>query len=350
MKILSLLLLCLFSSHLSAQITLNRSHFPQSGDSMRVSNASPAGMADRVLTSGPNQNWDFRDLESNGQEFIYYQNSLQTPYFFYFFNTFGNKLVDSIDLVVTQLTLLYNFFGANNNKFSTRGLGFSVQGLPLPANYTDEDEIYHFPLTYGRKDSTTFAFAANIPTLGGYSNTGWRRTEVDGWGNIQTPYGSFDCLRLKSTVFTRDSLDIQGFNLGLPPRTTIEYKWLAREEKIPILEITGTQLVGTFTPTTVRYRDRIPAVVAPNAATASDLRTLQLYPVPANDKILLRKHPANQLQRILIFDSFGKMVYDENSFPEAGLDLSLWPDGVYVAHLITTELTLSRRFMVQHTR
>jgi len=349
MKILSLLLLLLVSSPLSAQITLNRSHFPQSGDSMRVSTASTAGLADRVLATGPNQIWDFRDLESSSQELIYYQNSLQTPYFFYFFNTFGNKLVDSIDLVVTQLTLLYNFFDANNNKFSIRGLGFSVQGLPLPANYTDEDEIYHFPLSYGRRDSTTFAFSAAIPTIGDYSNTGWRLSEVDGWGTIQTPYGSFECLRLKSTVFTRDSLSFQGFNFGLPARTTIAYKWLAKEEKIPILEITGTQLAGAFTPTTVRFRDRIPPVIPINPGSENK-SALQLYPVPANDILLLRKHADNKVQRIMIFDSFGKMVYDENDFPQAGLDLSFWTDGVYIAHIITDELTLSRRFMVQHTR
>lgn len=349
MKLLSLLLLCLYSSFLSAQITLNRSHFPQSGDSMRFSNSNPAAMADRVQTSGANQNWDFSDLQSSSQDVLYFQNSLQTPYFFYFFNTFGNKLVDSIDLVVTQLTLLYNFFGANNNKFSTRGLGFSVQGLPLPANYTDEDEVYHFPLNYGRRDSTTFAFAASLPTLGDYKSSGWRKTEVDGWGSISTPYGTFDCLRLKSTIFTRDSLNIQGFNLGLPPRTTVEYKWLAKEEKIPILEISGTQIGNNFTPTAVRFRDRIPPFV-PAAAASSDLLALQLYPVPANDKLLLRMHPANSLQRMLIFDSFGKMVYDENSFPVTGFDLSFWPDGVYVAHIITEKLTLSRRFMVQHSR
>lgn len=346
MKFLPLLLLLSFSSSLYGQITLNRSHFPQSGDSMRVSIASTTGMAERVQLTGPNQNWDFRDLEGNSQDVIYYQSSLQTPYFFYFFNTFGNKLVDSIDLVVTQLTMLYNFFSANNNKFSTKGLGFSVQGLPLPANYTDEDEIYHFPLSYGRRDSTTFAFAASLPTLGDYRNSGWRRTEVDGWGNIQTPYGTFECLRLKSTVFTRDSLSIQGFNLGLPPRTTVEYKWLAKEEKIPILEITGTQLLNTFTPTSVRYRDRLPA----SATNASDPLSLQLFPVPANDKLFLRIHPSNPVQRVMIFDSFGKMVYDENSYPAAGLDLTYWTDGVYIAHLITQNLTLSRRFMVQHTR
>ncbi len=348
MKILLSLLLLSFSCSLYGQITLNRSHFPQSGDSMRVSNAPTTGMADRVQNTGPNQNWDFRDLQSNSQEVLYYQSSLQTPYFFYFFNTFGNKLVDSIDLVVTQLTLLYNFFGANNNKFSTRGLGFSVQGLPLPANYTDEDEIYHFPLNYGRRDSTTFAFAASLPTLGDYKNSGWRRTEVDGWGTIQTPYGSFECLRLKSTVFTRDSLNFQGFNLGLPARTTVEYKWLAKEEKVPILEITGTQLLNTFTPTTVRYRDRLPPVIP--AASSGDPLGLQLYPVPAHDKLFLRIHPTNPLQRIMIFDSFGKLVHDDNSFPAAGLDLTYWSDGVYVAHLITEKLTLSRRFMVQHSR
>lgn len=348
MKFLPLLLLFCFGGSLHGQITLNRAHFPQSGDSMRVSIAPTTGMAERVQLTGPNQNWDFRDLESSSQEVIFFQNSLQTPYFFYFFNTFGNKLVDSIDLVVTQLTLLYNFFGANNNKFSTRGLGFSVQGLPLPANYTDEDEIYHFPLSYGRRDSTTFAFAASLPTLGDYKNSGWRRTEVDGWGNIQTPYGDFACLRLKSTVFTRDSLSIQGFNLGLPPRTTVEYKWLAKEEKIPILEITGTQLLNTFTPTSVRYRDRQPALVP--AAQTGDPLALQLYPVPANDKLFLRIHPNNPLQRVMIFDSFGKMVFDQNSFPTGGMDLTYLTDGVYIAHLITEKLTLSRRFMVQHSR
>jgi hypothetical protein len=40
----------------------------------------------------------------------------------------------------------------------------------------------------------------------------------------------------------------------------VEYKWLSTAEKIPVLEVIGTEIAGVFTPTTIKYRDRFRAV------------------------------------------------------------------------------------------
>ncbi len=246
-----------FSLHAQSPITITTADMPGSGDTLRYSGAGLDSLTlATYLQNGANVTWDFSHLVATTQGLYEYEPALQTPYAFFFFgfNKYGRLEQDSLNLGLIQLSDVYSFYENTASSFDAEGVGLRFQGLPLPAYYTDNDEIYTFPLDYNDWDSTTFAFNLTIPILGGYESSGYRINEVDGWGQVTTPFGTFDCIRVVSEVVASDSLEFNGIKFGFP-NVTREYKWLANGEKIPVMEVTGNVALGNFIPTTVRYRD-----------------------------------------------------------------------------------------------
>lgn len=241
-----------------AQITITQADMPVVNDTVRISVATPLANSLNFNQTGANTNWDFSTLQAGSQEVVKYVSSLTTPYGFYFLNTYGNKIADSIGgFGAFSFKNVYNFYRRTAQKFTAEGLGVSVNGIPLAADYSDPDEQYTFPLAYNDYDSTTFAVSLNIPTLGTYKSKGYRINTVDGWGNITTPYGTYPCIRVKSTIISNDSLTISQplpISFGFPNNRQ-EIRWLTNGQKLPLLEVQGTQQGANFTANRVTYRD-----------------------------------------------------------------------------------------------
>lgn len=255
MRFRFLLLVLLVWCKCNAQITISQADMPGNNDTLRYSNAaSPSSL--QYQLSGPNQNWDFSTLQPLSQDVDAYKSSLLTPYAFFFLgiNKYGKKVADSLGVGAFQFTDIYNFYRKTSSVFEVEGIGLRYQGIPLPAYYSDKDELFQFPLTYGRRDSSTFKFSISISTLISYSQVGYRINEVEGWGSITTPFGTFNCLKIKSTIQSADSLNLSGFSIKFN-QSRIEYKWLANGIKIPVLEISGNVIGSNFIPSTVKYRD-----------------------------------------------------------------------------------------------
>jgi Secretion system C-terminal sorting domain len=255
-KNLSLLTFLLFAKITFAQISITQSDMPSANDTIRYSTAAAIGVNFDPKQTGANQTWDFSKLTTLNIGLFEYKNSLTTPYLFYFINKIGLKAPD-IGANTISLTDVYQFYTKNNNVFKTEGQGYSYNKVPLANNYVDDDEIYQFPLNFKDRDSSTFYFdykLADLTQFVNYAQNGYRINEADAWGSITTPYKKYDnVLRVKTKVVTYDSIKISGFPI-VTNRTTIEYKWLSKTEKIPVLEISGTEVLGNFTPTTIRFR------------------------------------------------------------------------------------------------
>jgi hypothetical protein len=328
MKIALFAFLAIFCLSAEAQISINRAEMPQSGDTIRVMNATiPPNFGSRLAATGPNKNWDFSDLQPTTDELWSYRLGIQTPYFF-FLTAYGRQVQESLSLFVVELEQLYDFYNLNNNRFAVTGKGFTVTGLPLPAFFTDPEEVFFLPLTYLRSDTSTFAFSLSIPTVGEYLSRGGRKTEVDGWGTIKTPQGTFDCLRVKSTVRTLDSITFNGFTIGIPIRTEVQYYWLAKNEKAPILKATGTSFFGQFTPNSIQYRYNAPVLVPP-AKVQVEAGKVLLYPNPVSDVLYLAVNSIDRIEAVQMFDEYGKLVKAFQGKPQAGIDVRDLQSGIY---------------------
>jgi hypothetical protein len=151
--------------------------------------------------------------------------------------------------------------------------------LPLPAIYTSPDVIYTFPIAFGNADSSTSSFNLTIP-LGAVNFNVTRNQKrvnnVDAWGSISTPAGTFDVLRVVSTINRIDSIKTSFISFGTPTNP-VEYKWLAAGKKIPVLQINGNNVAGFFTKTNATFWGA-GAVGTSNVIT--NLNSLNTYPNP----------------------------------------------------------------------
>lgn len=257
-------LITLIISGLKAQPVITNQHMPSSGDTLRYSLANTTGVDAQESSNGANQTWDFSGLTLSRQDIASYLSANKTTYAFYFFNQIGLKTADSLGAGPIMFRNIYSFYTKNSSVFKAEGLGYTYSSIPLAANYSDEDEIYQFPLEYHDSDVSTFKFKFSIPgNLFSLVQSGTRVNYADGYGTVVTPYKTYNnVLRVKTVINETDTLISSLAKIPIP-RRTISYKYLSTSEKIPVLEITGNDQSGTFIITEIRYRDQYRATINP---------------------------------------------------------------------------------------
>lgn len=254
-----LLVIVLAVSAANAQITITRANMPVAGEQFIFSTTND--QID-IKPTGANHNWDFSKLQPGLNDTFIFKRPADISMLYAFAFTGSVALKQPGGLGGGQGDA-YQFFKASSTTYSQVGLGINVIASDLPIKYNDEDEVYNFPLNFRRKDSSTFAGKQDIPGIGKIVIKGIRITEVDGWGTITTPYKTYNCLRVRSFVREIDSLAGQGFMTD-----RVEFKWLALEEKVPVLQVIGTVVNGQFMQQSVMYRDIYRSNVNPNAPVA----------------------------------------------------------------------------------
>ena len=318
---------------LNAQITITSSSMPSSGDTLRYSSASPLTIGTTWMARGGSQSWDFSSLTSIGQGLYEYKSANKTPYAFYFIGQIGQKTADSLGGGPFVFKNIYSFYTKSSSVFKTEGLGYSYSGIPLASKYTDDDEIYQFPLEYNDSDVSTFRFVFSIPgqTLFSFVQAGKRTNVVDAWGSIKTPYKTYsDVIRVMTFVDEVDTL-VSQFTKFPIARKQVSYKFLATSEKIPVLEVVGIlSAKGVFTPTVINYRDKY--LATPNAGNNDIQKQCKVYPNPTKSKVFFEGH--SNVENIQILDVLGKVVSKEQFSYVVNnnvlqIDIASLTDGVY---------------------
>jgi hypothetical protein len=332
--------LCCLATLLQAQspITLGNVNMPGNGDTLRYTNVMLNSLGNYTQT-GTNFTWNFSNVVSTTEGLRSFKSAFLTPYalFFLSLNEYGEKIQDTIGMGPLTVTNYYNFYkkSTSPNAFIADGVGATINNVPLPSYYSDKDELYNFPMTYPKYDSTTFRFATPSTTMIPirYSKTGYRVTVVDGWGTVTTPYGTQNCLRLITTQYSMDSMKTSMGPVTIPfgiPNNVRSYQWMTLSSRIPYMEISGSLVGNLFTPTLARYRGYAPQV-ATGLSVQEQGGSLQLYPNPASDRLWVNDEGMNPF-RAELFDVQGRLVKstDINAGTEPGfIDLSGLAPGVY---------------------
>lgn len=258
MKRNSLTLIALLIAAIAgAQITIVSSDMPSTGQSFRTS------MTTDFLTynfdeTGNNFVWNFQDLTPLMQREAIYTSVSQTPIIFWPFFLGSANLATQIEefSLIPEIPIEsgYQFFNKTTTKYSDIGIGLSVSGLPLPLKYNNPDVLFEFPMNLNYSKTSNSDLGLAIPNVGYLAIDRQRVSVVDGWGTLNTPFGSFQVLRLKSTITEYDSLYLdtlgQGFAIN---REYIEYKWLGKGKGLPLLTVTQDFVFGS----TIVYLDSL---------------------------------------------------------------------------------------------
>ena len=244
MKIISSICLFLGFSHLIAQVNITSNDFIGGADTVLVSIVTNFQNIN-YQASGANQTWDFSAVEVDSQRIDTFH-SMSTADLIYLF-TFNNFLnpdyqasyyqnVSTGDIPTGGIPLAIDnpvaFEKVSNSKFERVGLGFEFNGVPLPVTADTIDIVYEFPMTYQDNwVSNSFLFFDLNPAFDAkFKRHQNRVSEVDGYGTVITPYGSFECIRVKSNLTYIDSFYFDLFGTGsaswfsLPSQPEIQYK------------------------------------------------------------------------------------------------------------------------------
>jgi len=286
--------MCIMQS--SAQITLGSNDLPHSGHIYNLSTAVPFSGMDATLT-GANFTWDYSQLATTrtGGRVDTFITVAQTASFYsiYFTDIAFNPHRSNQAIAGTNFTLgtfitvtnAFNFFYNSTSSYNQTGFGANINIIPTPIGYTPEDVVYKYPVAYGNVDSSNSSY--NLP-LGFiyYQRDMTRHNEVDGWGQLTTPYGTFAALRIKSTVVQQDTFHVDTivhYGMKLPPITTVEYKWLGAGKGEPLLQINMTGPAVT----SIVYQDSVRTAGIPFQEKPAVI-DLNIFPNPASDRVFMQ--------------------------------------------------------------
>lgn len=259
MKSTVLFLAAFAVSSLSAQVTIGNNDMVGANDSIRVSYAL-ASPIDHTLAD-TNYLWDFSMLTPSAQEMIRYEAPSAIPFNFLASVSLANASPDSLPFIGAVPSNFTDHWKSSSSSF--RQVGFSFEYAPLgnfdvPVIFSNADYIYRFPLNYGNVDTSDADYDFSIPNLAYIGQTIHRVTEVDGWGTLITPFGTFNTIRVRSVIDRIDTIGLDSVNGFTNVRPTeVEYKWLAPGMKIPVLEIDAQVLFSNEVVTNVQYQDSL---------------------------------------------------------------------------------------------
>jgi len=275
--ILLLLFTFLYPFVSSGQTSITSAHMPQANDTLRYSIATPdSSVLLNFGRTGANQVWRFDSLQPIRQGVSEFVTAAQSGYNAVPSSRIGELLADTIILGGVTLLDVFNFYDNSTSEYALDYRGFSTPtgfSPPFPTvireapAFSDKDEIYQFPLDYLDRDSSTFNFTYQNIILGVYlSSSGYRINEVEAWGTVTTPFGTFNCIKVKTDIVTYDSVSFGMTNFGTNSHQR-QYKWLSTQIPIPVATLSGNVVAGAFLPTNVQYRDSlrqgVPGLFAP---------------------------------------------------------------------------------------
>lgn len=330
---------------------------PQAGDLVRVSiTADSAGLPTPALT-GQGITWDYSALNAQSQTIdtflsvsstsIIYQVFFNDPILYPTYKaTVAQSVPNAPSFGPVTVKGMIAYYKNEASNYEGVGFGATVNGIPTPVKDNSIDVVYNFPMNYGNSDSCHSSSSASIPSLGYYSQKQYRINYVQGWGTLITPFGTFSAMKVKTLLYTTDSLYLDTLHIGFstPQTEEIEYKWLANGEHVPVLEIDETKGSRTrqYTyPDNARNHTGIASMDAVSNGVT-------VYPNPGGGNFVISLSPAELAsgetgsQTIEIYNILGARVYDgilkESRYlsgqHDYQLNLSSQPAGVYLYRVI----------------
>jgi hypothetical protein len=305
-------------------IQITSADLPGSGNTFRMSVAANPQAVD-LAQSGANQTWNYTNLNPATQYVDTFRSLSNLPqvYSLLAFQKsldFGKEAAALLDnlpmadqLPISNVTSLY---GKDNGAYKQVAFGVEIGGQNIPVPFETNDRIYNLPLTYQQKDSSESSFSfppqnlpIPVPDSGLYFEENRKRLNtVDGWGTLQTPYGNFEVLRVKTVIQREDSVSLQGVNQAIEPPDQVIFRWLAKDGGNPILQVRAQRIAGELVVTNAAYQDsaRDNTDTSPTGLADSRQAKLKLYPNPATSTLNV-SYSGSEADRYTIFALSGQL-------------------------------------------
>ena len=329
MKNLAALLMTVFASSAFSQVTITSAEMPAENEDHFYSYA-PDGLTIDLNNTGASSVWDYSALTYVSQDSINYVSVTSTPlaYQLYFNNAIlypshkADYAVVGQDFDAFQMVTISNrfdYFKVESGALKLTGFGAEVNSLPASVKYDTIDQIYPLPMTLGVQDSTTAYYFTSIPSVGAYGQWIRRKVEVDGEGQLTTPYAQYDAVRVKTTLYQRDTIYIDQLGFGNEIDRPVEeiYEWFAEGEEGPVMSVTTN--AGQITE--VKYKDELHVGVSELSSN------FQVFPNPTNYTLTFTERMTGR-----VLNGLGAVVLHFDD--AATLDVSELETGVYFVEFV----------------
>lgn len=253
------------------------------------------------------------------------------------------------NLVQKQGSLRNYYRSVSSPSPQTEMLGLNSSSINL--TFTNTAVIAKFPIGLGSSFSDNIAGTFVFSVSGNF--TGTVSTVADGSGSLWLPGGQalHNVLRVKS---------VQTLNLllGFLPFGTakqVVYNYFHASQKFPVLNVTysSLQLFGSTTPSTsVVITGNSKSIYMSLEESEWKEEAVSLYPNPVSDLLHLELDKSLQVKRISCIDARGAMLFERDGAEAIEqvktMDLSQWPEGLYLLRFSGEGKDLSRRILVKH--
>jgi hypothetical protein len=354
-----LLLSSLCASTSFAQITLNESNFPIANEDFILSTTTDPQID--FATTGANYTWDFSSLVSQGQRTystlplsqagtlsqLFFGVFAQAPYKADYFASTTDiplaQITSFLPITIEDMTLF-----TNNTSIAINSIGYelSINGQGVAIKSDTIETRHALPLTYGDNyESRGYTSLDMNPIYDAKWNQHRHRiSQVDGWGSITTPFGTFDALRIHHTIEEMDSLYITAFGISTWIPLSIpeahEYEWRSTSDKEAILRIKTNVILGNETVTAIEYRDQFLALDENQAIEVT------VGPNPTID--VLHVSTKEMVKEYLIIDSKGQiLVRNTSNGSSFDVNTAAFSAGHYNIVVLTQSGVSSAKFIKQ---
>ena len=231
-KFLCLITACVFTLHTSAQITLTQNDFPSAGTNLKVyyvDSDTALNLTDSVTVGSPGANgtYDFSKLLPLAQDsfIIDYVTPATTGWASNHPTADFARLLDvEIDSASGDtISLDYGFYRTTANVFEQVGITIVLDTAAIfSGNLSGNLDTVHsalspkdtiadvaYALNHMNTDSSRWSMSL-FPL--GHTQMRRQNIEVDGWGDLTNPWGTFSVLRVKVTTIDAGVITV----LGIP--------------------------------------------------------------------------------------------------------------------------------------
>lgn len=343
-------ILILFFCNAYSQISINQNDMPNVNDTFRLSTTTI--LSYNSSETGADYIWNFTYLTPTTQRVDTFVSVLSTPLTY---NLVFNNFLDPNKATIAaqnpnspsmiqqvQVTESYDFFRETSSYYSKVGFGAQINTIPTPVKYDVPERYYSFPLTYQTTDSSTSYYGFSVPNLGYYGQTIVRKNEADGWGSITTPFGTFDAIRVKSTVKLTDTIYYETYGIGtsIPRPTEYEYKWIAKNMGIPVLKITERNFTYS-----IEYLDSLRSTILSDKNIQPKEMSINVFPNPATHFLQLDLPENYQGVAEIYTVSMQKILSKNISTSNDLINLNL-KSGSYFLKIISNNEVITKQFII----
>ncbi len=309
-------------SFIQAQITFDVEDMLPFGDSI-VYHTDTTSLFLTAGDAGENQTWNYSDLLQETQ-FTSYSidpattaNAADFPTATHAFDFGGGGFYFYMENSVTEsqaIGFAGDFFGTGN---------------PMSNIFLDPQKQFEFPMMYNTSFADNYSFSMTFDGADfGVDSIRFTRTatydvEIDGWGEITTPFGTYECYRRHILDSYEDVIEVFQF-VWIPFQTDNgvdeSYEWITREAHGSVLTMNIDNATGETT--SIDYAE-VEALPPNSNYNLEDKIAIDLYPNPTSEIIYLTIESSNENYEVNIFDTAGRKVYEDNSVTSGTHSISL---------------------------